>query len=179
MRPERPRRRGFTLVEILVALALSAVVVLGARMLLEQLADSAHRTVTGAARSDRDANAEQLLRELTRRIEVGTAGAAHFAGEPDSARFTSWCEVPPGWQERCVVRLRIGRTPQGATLSVFAPGTPPQHIRAASVMELRYLDDASAGGRWFRSWGAGITAPIAIGLVADGDTTILRIGGRG
>lgn len=178
MRSER-RRPGFTLVEILVALVLSALVVLGARMLLEQLADSAHRTVTGAARDDRNANAEQLLRELTRRIEVGTVGAVHFAGEPDSARFTSWCDVPAGWQERCIVRLRIRRSPQGATLNLSAAGTPPQYIRAASDMELRYLDDASAGGRWFRSWGAGITAPIAIGLVADGDTTVLRIGGRG
>lgn len=178
MRPDH-RRRGFTLVEIVVALLVSAVVVLGARMLLEQLGDSTSRTVGNAARGDRDANGEQLLRDLVRRLEVGTPGAARFAGEPDSASFSSWCDVPAGWQERCVVVIRVHPSPIGTTLSLSATGIGSQQIRAAAQIELRYLDDAAAGGRWFRSWGAGITAPLAIGLLTGSDTTILRIGERG
>ena len=178
MRPDH-RRRGFTLVEIVVALLVSAVVVLGVRVLLEQLGDSTSRTVRGAAHGDRDANGEQLMRDLVRRLEVGTPDAAHFAGEPDSASFSSWCDVPAGWQERCTVVIRTEPTPSGMTLSVSAAGIGKQHIGAGSLVELRYLDDAAAGGRWFRSWGAGITAPLAIGLLTDRDTTILRIGERG
>jgi hypothetical protein len=45
--------------------------------------------------------------------------------------------------------------------------------------ELRYLKDASTRGTWFRSWGTGISAPIAIGVIVDRDTLILRIGERG
>jgi hypothetical protein len=44
---------------------------------------------------------------------------------------------------------------------------------------LRYLSAASGGGVWFHAWGQGITAPLAIGIVLDGDTTILPIGERG
>lgn len=178
MRPDH-RRRGFTIVEIMVALLLSAIVVLGARMLLEQLGDSTSRTVRGAARADRDANGEQLLRDLVRRLEVGTPATAPFAGEPDSASFSSWCDMPAGWQERCTVVIRAEPTASGMTLSVSAGGMGTQHIRTDKHVELRYLDDAAAGGRWFRSWGAGITAPLAIGLLTGSDTTILRIGERG
>lgn len=178
MRPDH-RRRGFTLVEIVVALLVSAVVVLGARMLLEQLGDSTSRTVRNAARGDRDANGEQLLRDLVRRLEVGTPDAARFAGEPDSASFSSWCDVPAGWQERCTVVIRAESAATGMTLSVSADGMGAQQIRTDNGVELRYLDDAAAGGRWFRSWGAGITAPLAIGLLKGSDTTILRIGERG
>ena len=56
----------------------------------------------------------------------------------------------------------------------------------------RYLNDAGAGGTWFRAWGRGITAPLAIGVILPRtttaapsqnaqvvDTLILRIGARG
>jgi len=50
---------------------------------------------------------------------------------------------------------------------------------AGSAMHFAYLLDAAAGGRWVHRWGAGITAPLAIGIMSGRDTIIVRIGERG
>ena len=180
MRPERTARAGFTLVELMVALVVSAVVVLGARTLLEQLGESAHRTIAAAARADRAANGERLLRDLVGRLEVGTSDATRFAGEPATASFSSWCDVPSGWQERCSVTLVATNAEGRASLAArLEPGDSVTVLVRDAPIELRYLDDPRAGGRWFTSWGAGITAPLAIGVISGGDTMIVRIGDRG
>lgn len=180
MRPDRAARGGFTLVELMVALVVSAIVVLGARMLLEQLGESAHRTVAAATRADRAANGERLLRDLAGRLEIGTSDAMRFSGEPAAASFSSWCDVASGWQERCAVTL-VARAEGNrfALVASFASGDSVMLLVRDAPIELRYLDDPRAGGRWFTSWGAGITAPLALAVIAGADTMIVRIGERG
>ena len=180
MRPDRAARGGFTLVELMVALVVSAIVVLGARMLLEQLGESAHRTVAAATRADRAANGERLLRDLAGRLEIGTTDAARFSGEPATASFSSWCDVASGWQERCAVTLAVSSDGSRASLAArFDGGDPITLLVRDAPIELRYLDDPRAGGRWFADWGAGITAPLAIAVISGADTMIVRIGDRG
>jgi prepilin-type N-terminal cleavage/methylation domain-containing protein len=173
-------RTGFTLVELMVALVVSAIVVLGARMLLEQLGDSALRTVTAATRADREANGERLLRDLAGRLEVGTDQTVRFSGEPNTASFGSWCDVPSGWQERCTVTLVAGAQGDHSSLiASFSAGDRVTLLVREQPIELRYLDDPRGGGRWFMSWGAGITAPLAFAVISGADTMIVRIGDRG
>lgn len=176
----RMSRAGFTLVEVIVALLVSAMVLLGARMLLEQLSENASRTIAAAGRADADANGERLLRDLAGRLEVGTDGATQFSGEAHAARFGSWCDTPSGWPERCAVALVVREGRSGsAILATFASGDSLTLLTRTVPIELRYLDDPRAGGRWFTSWGAGITAPLAFAVIAGRDTMIVRIGERG
>lgn len=180
MHADRSRRAGFTLVELMVALVVSAVVVLGARTLLEQLGQSATRIVAASARAAADANGERLLRDLAGRLEVGTSEATRFSGEPTVASFGSWCDTPSGWEERCAVSLVVRSEAGGARLvASVAAGDSLVLLRRAAPIELRYLDDPRAGGRWFTSWGAGITAPLALAVISGADTMIVRIGDRG
>lgn len=173
-------RAGFTLVEVMVALLVSAVVLLGARMLLEQLGENASRIIAAATRADADANGEQMLRDLAGRLEVGTDRAAQFSGESDVARFGSWCDTPSGWQERCAVAIVVSDDHGHSRLvATFAEGDSITLLTRLHPIELRYLDDPRAGGRWFVSWGAGITAPLALAVVSGSDTMIVRIGERG
>lgn len=178
---KRPdQRTGFTLLEILVAITIAAMTVLTARALLEELADDAQAIVRQAAESDEDANAERVLRELIRRLEIGTDDSTRFTGHERIARFTSWCEVPRGWLERCKVTLAVetrGREPVLA--AALSTGELLMLRRGFTSGQLRFLGDAGRGGTWFRSWGESITAPLAIGVVLDADTLILRIGERG
>jgi hypothetical protein len=44
---------------------------------------------------------------------------------------------------------------------------------------LLYLRAADEGGDWVRNWSSLVTTPLAVGVVVDGDTAILRIGERG
>jgi prepilin-type N-terminal cleavage/methylation domain-containing protein len=176
------RRGGFTLVEVMVALVVIGVAVAGARVVLGQLADDAERIARSSADADREAGADALLRDLAGRLELGGAagGERRFEGQPHGARFHSWCDVPAGWLERCEVTLGILDLDGQPVLAVRADGADPVALRRGfSEGEILYLRDAGGGGEWVRRWGASITAPVALGVVLDGDTLIVRIGERG
>lgn len=177
---ERGGRSGFTLIEVMVALLVSAIIVLGARTLLEQLGDSAQRTVAAATLADRAANGDQLLRDLAARLDMGGGDAARFSGDPTTTSFRSWCDSPSGWQERCAVTLvvRAGRG-GSALVGILTPGDSVTLLDRGTPIELRYLGDPGSGGAWFSSWGAGITAPVALAVISGADTMIVRIGDRG
>jgi prepilin-type N-terminal cleavage/methylation domain-containing protein len=172
---------GFTLIELVVAITLSGIVLLGARAVWESLARAVDRLRTQAAADTRRANGERLLRSLVGRLEVGTDGAEQFAGDEHATRFTTWCDMPAGWQERC--NAVIGIEPDSSTglrlVARLSTGEVVALQRGFGTGKLRYLNDPIGGGVWFRIWGHGITAPLAIGVITDGDTAIVRIGERG
>jgi prepilin-type N-terminal cleavage/methylation domain-containing protein len=175
------RRNGFTLIELVVAITLSGIVLLGARALWESLAGSVDRLRTQAAADARAANGERLLRSLVGRLEVGADRSREFSGDDRETRFTTWCDMPAGWQERCEVV--IGMEPDSMSgLRVVARLSTGEVItlqRGFTTGLLRYLNDPVGRGVWFRTWSRGLTAPLAIGVITDGDTAIVRIGERG
>jgi prepilin-type N-terminal cleavage/methylation domain-containing protein len=176
----RRRRAGFTVLELIVALVVSGVALVGARMVWETLTDSADRLRMAAAAVDRTANGERLLRTLFARLEIGTDSAREFAGSERVVRFTTWCDVPAGWEERCRAEVAVD-TAGGEPALVARLSTGERVIlrRGFRTAALRYLNDPAGGGQWFRLWGRGIVAPYAVGVLADSDTTIVRIGERG
>lgn len=178
----RSARAGFTLVEVMVALVVMGVVVVGARTMLGQIADDGDRITAAASEADREANADGLLRAIAGRLDVTPVPGREirFEGEPQGARFHSWCEVPDGWLERCEVSLGFIQLEGEPVLALrLSTGELVALRRGFESGEMTYLRDAATGGAWIRGWGASITAPIALGIVVDGDTTIVRIGERG
>lgn len=206
MRVRQPARAGFTLVEVVVALAISGLVLLAARQMLEALAAHSARVTALAHAADRDANGERLLRAVVGDLEVGTADTRQFEGREREARFTSWCDTPADSRERCRVTLAVDSADGMPALRLSLAGEDAPWSRSIIVRRggasgaLRYLGDAGQGGTWFRVWGRGITAPLAIAVIlgraADirapatdsagvapaprgADTLIVRIGERG
>ena len=180
--PPRRRAAGFTLVEVMVAVVVIGVVLVGARTMLGQIADDADRIAGAAAEADREANADGLLRAVTGRVEVSRMPGQEvsFQGQPDGARFHSWCEVPDGWLERCQASLGFVGLEDGAALVLrLSTGETVPVRRGIRRGEILYLRDAAQGGVWMKSWGASITPPVALGVVVDGDTSVIRIGERG
>lgn len=175
------RRRGFTLIELSVAIALSGIVLLGARALWESLATSVDRLRSQATADARDENGERLLRSLVGRLEVGTDQSHEFAGDEQHVRFTTWCDVPAGWLERCdaVIGIEPDSADRLQLVARLSTGERVSLQRGFSRGVLRYLNSPAGGGIWFRIWGHGITAPLAIGVITDSDTAIVRIGERG
>jgi len=170
-----------------VALAVSGVVLVGGRLMFESMSGAAIHTIRSAQDADRVANADRLLRSLVGRLEVGTDHARHFGGDERSVHFTTWCDTPAGWLERC--DAVIGFEPHDGTPALVAHLTPvephgdlgPRVFVVATGFRtgtLRYLNDPRAGGRWFVRWGEAISAPLALGIVLDSDTSIVRIGER-
>jgi prepilin-type N-terminal cleavage/methylation domain-containing protein len=174
-------RRGFTLIELVVALFVSGIVLLGARLILESLGATEGRMREVAERADRVANGDRLLRTLFARLEVGTDEAREFGGDERVARFTTWCDVPAGWLERCQAEVAIDTATGGGAALVARLSTGERVVlrQGFQAGALRYLNTPAGGGQWFRVWGHGITAPLAIGVITDADTLIVRIGERG
>ena len=178
------RRSGFTIIEVLVALMVGAIVLLSARQVLSILTDQSHALARRAAQTDRDANGERMLRDLVGQLELGTPGTIPFSGSPDSVRFSSWCEATSGWLERCAVTLSLAADGDHEALRAqLGSGPPLDLVTGFRSGAFRYLESAAAGGQWFQKWGTGITAPLGVGvvLVRDDavDTMLLRIGPRG
>jgi prepilin-type N-terminal cleavage/methylation domain-containing protein len=181
-------RRGLTLVELMIALVVSGVVLVGARLMVETLADAARRTTRAARDADRAANAERVLRDLFGRLEIATDAARPFGGDGQSVHFTTWCDTPGGWLERCDAVLALEALGDTNTLVArLSPREPHGDIGRRTIRlaggfrtgALRYLNDSRSGGQWFVQWGDGTVAPLAVGVVLDGDTSIVRIGERG
>lgn len=173
--------KGFTLVEVVVALAVGGLVVLGAAGLFLQLAGGADRVQALAWRADREANAERLLRDVVGRIEPSAGREPSLVGDRRSARFSSWCDVPPGWQERCAATLSVRRASNGrayALLLELSTGESVELLDDRSPADLLYLTDPARGGTWLTEWRS-VTTPLALGIARDADTLILRIGERG
>lgn len=185
--PRMESRRGFTLVELLVALVVGAIVMLGGRLVLQSVADSRARLSRATRHADDDANAERVLRAAVAALEVGSGADAQFGGDEHETRFTSWCDTPGGWKERCGVKLSVVGDGEGTVIQdslghalvLELAQQPPIVVRTAFVHgTLRYLLDAHDGGRWMRVWDRGLSAPLAIAAIVDGDTLILGIGNR-
>ncbi len=179
-RPAARPRTGFTLLEVMLALAIGGIVLVAARGLVEDVADQADHLARAAAADAERANGERQLRTLVDRLEVGTPGSAAFFGDPVSAQFTTWCDTPAGWLERCTVTLVFSTRGGAPALVVDLPVTGRVVLaRGFQRGTFLYLETAAGGGLWVSRWGPGPRAPLALGVVLDADTLILRVGDRG
>jgi hypothetical protein len=156
----------------IVAIAIGGLVLLGARSLLEVLADEEHHVAREVAVEDATANGYRALRSLVGEMEVGTSEAGPISGDSARANFTTWCDSAYGWQERCAVTIAFQREGREPVLVAHLPGERRLVLaRDFSAGEFRYLNSASSGGQWFRQWGREITAPLAIGVLLERNTT--------
>lgn len=174
----RAERRGFTLVEVLVALAIGGTVLLGARALLEGVGDHASRSVAEARDADREANGEYAARSIVARLRLADPEPG-LVGEPRAAHFASWCDTPHGWLEPCLVRLAVEPDgDRGQVVMRLSTGERLVLRRGAGDWQLRYLASAAAGGEWHGRWTALAEVPLALAVVSERDTQLLRIGER-
>lgn len=180
------RRRGtarsaFTLVEVVVTIAIGGLAVLVAAASLATASDGV-ATVTEMVREhDESANGERLLRRLIGQMTWTADSQSALEGGTATIRFASWCEVPSGWQERCHVELRL-RPPDSAE-----PGVDVRTSLGESLLLMRgrdlhgflYLESPEQGGTWRGHWAGGASLPAAVGIVRDADTLLVRTGSRG
>jgi prepilin-type N-terminal cleavage/methylation domain-containing protein len=150
---------GFTLVEVLVALTIGALVVLVAHQLFAATADRGHTLITARTSLDRAANARRWLAATFLSLDVGTEGAGGFEGRTDHVVFTAWLLTPDGWFERRPVTLG---SEQGHVQASVPPGTAIALIDSVSDVQFDYLLEPGADSRWVREWVSPVSAPVAV-----------------
>jgi len=173
-------RSGLTILELLVALALSASLLVAGRALMEQMAGVSETIATKSAADDSARVRIRSLRAIVRNMSVVSDSSSNFIGDQRTARFASWCTGASAAgaysivDQRCDVTLAI----DSVVTVTDAAGRKITSI-AGGPGVLRYLRDSRDGGHWDTAWGPGIYLPLAIGLILRGDTVVLRIGDRG
>ncbi len=183
---KRNRVRGFTLLELMVALATGGMALAGAAALLYGIGEQVDRLVTVAERVDRDANAERLLRTLFANLELSADTTPSLIGDAQTVRFGASCPTAEGWLGRCGVRLSAdaGAATGSLHLELTAAGAEGAALGKTVLAEgfeevgIRYLVDPRSGGTWVTSWSR-IGLPAAVALIVEGDTLLLNVWGGG
>jgi prepilin-type N-terminal cleavage/methylation domain-containing protein len=151
-------RRGFTLIEVMVAVAITTLVVLAAHRIFTGVADSARAVATSRESLDRQANARRWLKATFLSLEPP------FEGHTDRVSFTSWQLAAGGWFEPRPTELSrdgsrfIGKS--GSLSLALADG--------ASDVAFDYLLDPGANSKWVREWISPVSAPLAVRLRITG-----------
>lgn len=175
-------RRGFTLIEVMVALTLSAMVVLLAHQIFSGVVDGVRRLDAARAGLDRRSNARRWLVEAFGSLQTGGDSAGSFDGRPDQVGFTAWLRVAPSGLRR--ERIVLGQ--RGTTLVASEPGGMLALADSVAQVGVDYLLEPGANTTWAREWLSPVSAPLAVrlritylGVPPRADTLLLVIGGRG
>lgn len=172
--PREPR--GFTILELMLALSLIGLAVVAVRTLLVELDLVRDRVTTRSTEIAREMNGKHLLGELVRHISSDDS-AHFFSGTPSAASFISTCLSLHGWDEPCRASLTVSSHSSVSALFVATGGNRPSAVlRGAAQMRLIYFDESSAEPRWLDSWESSTALPAAVGIVQARDTLAFRVG---
>ena len=168
-----------TLIEVMLAIALSGLALLCGRALLDQI-DNVGIVLGRTARAgDELANATRTLHALVRRADVRPDSTRRFIGDSLSASFRTLCEETGGWLEPCgvTVLLDIG-TDSSALVGQLSHGGVLILARWPGTGAFRYLDVSGPRDQWVSDWGRSIVPPAAMAVVVATDTIVLPVAGR-
>jgi prepilin-type N-terminal cleavage/methylation domain-containing protein len=170
-------RRGVTLLELLIALTISGLAILGCVMLLDQLNDSHERIGREHVADATAGNGDRLLRRLLVDARTTTDTAERFRGDEHNASYLTLCDTPAGWPEACRVTLSVDSLRDSSVIVAETSGDDRFEVRRIpGAATFRYLDLSSRDSSWVRQWATSIALPGAIGLVVGNDTTVLPLG---
>lgn len=171
-------RSGFTLVEVLIGLTLSALVVMIAHGLFSQAGLLAISTAEEVQRADRLANGRRFLRAAFQASVVGDSGT-RFEGDPASVYFTTWA-----------LGSRLAAHPRSLTISVhdsvlvaISPSDTLLLANGVLTVTIEYLTEQGATSKWLPEWRSVTTLPVGIRFVVTldrySDTLLVATGQRG
>ena len=181
-----PRSDGFTLIEVLVALLLAALVVSLAHQVFSAVVAGARRVEAARATLDAHANRRRWLIEAFASLAAGPPPAGPFDGEPGRVHFTTWLQQADGGFAPTAVDLGVE---QAALVARLASGDSLVLASRVARAAFDYLLVPGANARWVGEWISPVSAPLAVrlritredstGTAAATDTLLLLIGARG
>lgn len=167
-------RRGVTLVELIAALSVGALVLLLAHALLATLADAATRMDQRISEEEEQVLALAEAATAIRTARGRESGGGPFFGDAQSAEFDGLCIGGGGWWRTCRTQIAIRTVHDSAFLHVSAsdrPGRIALRLRAPAVLRYRLRTEHAAS--WLPAWGLAIAAPAALAVVSANDTIVL------
>ena len=166
------RESGFTLVEVLAAVAIAGAVVLVAHQLYTAVADGGHQLASARRALDREANGRRWLKSAFLSLEVGQVPGESFDGDGDRMRFSAWQMTSGGWFERR--RIELGGIDD--RLVATLPDGQLSLADGVAHVAFDYLLEPGADTHWARQWISPVSAPMAVRMRIIRDRVT---GGRG
>lgn len=169
----RVDRRGVTLVELLVVLALAGLVLAAASAAARGVMDASLRIESELWAIEEARVVDDLLRELLR-MHAGPHPERLLRGDDSELTFESRCPVlgPGTWP--CSVSLRVSSA--GEVTLAWTGAAPIVVRRRREAHGLIYLDRSAEGYSWHARWDVATRSPLAVGIVAASDTALYWVG---
>jgi type II secretory pathway component PulJ len=165
-----------TLIEVIAALAVAGLVVLGAVALMGQTTDTTERIVVSGANATELGNGRRALRRFLREAEPSGDTLRNFRGDERSFDTMTRCTVSGGWSRACHVVISIDSLPDSSVVVALSDdGARMPLWRVSGVVRLRYFDYRSPDSAWTRRWQTHATLPAAVGFLVGSDTGVIPV----
>jgi prepilin-type N-terminal cleavage/methylation domain-containing protein len=173
------RSRGFTLIEVIVALAIGALVLATGREVLGGALDGMRRLTEARRAQDAQANARRMLTTAIGSIDLHSEGAAAFRGLPSAIEFSAWFDRSGSVPVLRPFRIDADEGPAVMRVAATRVALWPD----ARGLAVDYLLTPGAREVWATEWVSTESAPVGIRLRVDRgsvvDTVLILVGPRG
>ena len=180
-------RLGFTLIELMVALAIAGLVVFTVHRLFAATIEQSKRVVKARVELDRQENATRWLSAAIASLDVGKDEPGPFVGVSDALEFSTWLLGPYGWHEADRITVRrdgtrlVGRLRGGREILL---------ADSVAAAEFDYLIEGGEAAPWLQGWTSSVNPPLAVRLrlyrtpdrtggPERADTSLFLVGARG
>jgi prepilin-type N-terminal cleavage/methylation domain-containing protein len=163
----------FTLIEVIVALAITGIILGGAAALVGAMLDTERGIRARTEAAVGASNGERLLVELAGNLLPSEGEEIALAGTRSSVAFRSRCVRGGGWSAACSVQVVL----QDQRIALQRSGEATIDLPIRDPRGFLYLAESAGGGTWVPAWESSVP-PKAIGLLASTDTIILPVGIR-
>ena len=172
------RRHGFTLVEVLVALTIGALVVLLTHQVYASTVDGISRIRQAQEQLESNQLGRRWMEGAFLSMEAGNRGGG-FEGHVDRVGFSTWLLSQEGWVERRNVTLLA----QGGRLVARTDGGVSTVLPNVTSVAFDYLLEPGLDSRWVNDWVSPVSIPLGVRVrlrrEVGVDTMLFLIKGRG
>lgn len=173
------RRSGTTLIEVIIALALTGIVLTMSSGLAAAVLQTSERLDIAAGQHERASLNELTLARLVRNGLSPSGDQSRFEGEGSIVRFDSACPSAISGMLPCRVTLTFAREDAGGhVVASWGESSRIETIAVQPGARFVFLAYEEGVATWRKSWGASLRAPRAIAVLSGSDTTLFAFGAR-
>jgi prepilin-type N-terminal cleavage/methylation domain-containing protein len=168
---------GYTLVEVVAAVALAAIVVETSARLLDQIGDQGRRIRRDAVAVTDAGVARRRLDDALAHATTSSDTSRGFRGDEHFMELDSRCATSAGWSLPCRTAILIDTVRDSSIIYARDNDGPAAAVRRQrGAAFFLYRDLARPESSWAHGWRGAATLPAAIAIGSAHDTIVIPVG---